>query len=139
MIIDTLNEFSDAQAETTVAAHDSTNVVDLGADFNAAIGHELYLHILVETAVTSGGAATVQFQLITDEDTGFATAPVTLWDSGAIGKATLVDGYAVARVRVPKGTKRYLKVVYTIGTAVLTAGKFDAFLSPSVQDSFDVS
>lgn len=139
MIIDTLNEFSDAQAETTVAAHDSTNVIDLGADFNAAIGRELYLNIIVETGVTSGGAATVQFKLITDEDTGFATSPVTLWDSGAIGKATLVDGYVVARVRVPKGTKRYLKVTYTIGTDALTAGKFDAFLSPSVQDTYAVS
>lgn len=138
MLLDTLNEFSDAQAETTVAAHDSTNIVDLGADSNQAIGHELYLNIIVETAVTSAGAATVQFQLLTDDNAAFSSAS-TLWDSGAIGKATLVDGYQVCRIRVPKGAERYLKVVYTIGTAALTAGKFDAFLSPSVQDTYAVS
>jgi hypothetical protein len=130
MIIDSYNEFSDAQAETTVAAHASTNVIDLGAAGDAEV-RRLRLHILTQTAVTSDGAATVQFKLETDDNASFSSA-TTLWDSGAIGKATLVQGYrptGQAGLPLPSGCERYLRVTYTIATAALTAGKFDAYLA----------
>lgn len=131
MFVDKQLELSDAQAETTVAAHDSTNYIDMGAIGDA--NRPLYAVIQVAAAVTSGGAATVQFKIISDSDSGFATTPVTHYDSGAIGKATLVAGYRVVAMPLPIGVQRYLKVTYTIATAVLTAGSFDAFLTPDVQ------
>jgi hypothetical protein len=128
MIIDRFNEFSDAQAPDTVATHASTNVVDLKAA-GAIESKPHYLHVKVNTTVTSDGNATVTFLLQTDsaEDFGSAT---TLWTSAAIGKATLVAGYEVVRLPINGlPLKRYVRVAYTIGTAALTAGKFDAFLS----------
>lgn len=131
MILDKQLELSDAQAETTVAAHDSDNIIDLSVFGDAK--NELYAVIQIPVAVTSGGAATVQFKLISDSDSGFATAPVTHFDSGAVAKATLVAGYRVLAMRLPIGVKRFIKTTYTIGTAVLTAGAFDAFLTKEVQ------
>lgn len=128
MIIDRFNEFSDAQAPDTVAAHASTNVVDLKAA-GAIEGKPYYLHIKVNTTVTSDGSATVTFAFQTDSAENFGSA-VTLWTSAAIGKATLVAGYEVVRLPINGlPLKQYTRVLYTVGTAALTAGKFDAFLS----------
>lgn len=128
MIIDSYNEFSDAQAETTVAAHDSTNTVDLNSDGDAEV-IRLRFHARVETTCTSGGSATVLVKLQTSSDN---SSWVDVWASAAIPVASLVAGYKFTPpggVLLYGGIKRYLKVTYTIGTAVLTAGKFDAFLS----------
>jgi hypothetical protein len=132
MIIDKYNVFSDAQEETTVATHDSDNVVDLGADGDA-LARPMRLHVQVPTAVTSSGAATVQFKLMTSSDNGVADSYTTLWDSGAIGKDTLTQGHKVtgpAGVVVPGNCERYLKAQIIVGGAALTAGAFDIFLSP---------
>lgn len=133
MIQDKELMFSDAQAKATgvfdsTAAFDSTNVVDLGAAGDAR-GQELYLVIGVDTAVQSAGSATVDFSLQTSADNSSYS---TLFSTGDIAKAALVAGANVAKVKLPLGVKRYLKVVYTVGTAALTAGKFDAFLTPQV-------
>lgn len=133
---------SDQQAPTTVAGSpfDSTNIFDTGnlAGLSGASstgdlgkGELLYFVISVNTTVTSAGAATVQVKLLTDDSSGFGSA-VTLFDSGAIAKATLVAGYTVFAQRLPIGCKRYLKVTYTVGTADLTAGKFDAYLTRNI-------
>ena len=125
-IIDRFNRYSLDQAETTVATHASDNVVDLGADGDA-IGMERYLHILVKELFTSGGAATVQFQLETDDDSAFGSSKI-LFQTDALVYSTLLNGLRVVRVRVPAGMQRYSRVNIIIGTVVLTAGKFDAWL-----------
>lgn len=130
MLIDSLNEYSDAQAVTASAA--STDVIDHGAA-GETIGEELYLHIYVGTAAAAAGAATVTFALQTDDNASFSSA-TTLYTSTAIGKAALTANTEVLRVRVPKGRERYTRVYYTVATGPLTAGTFNAFLSPSVQD-----
>ncbi len=133
MILDSLNEFSDAQVMSTAGtgATASTNLIDLNAEGDA-YGNELYLIIGITTAVTSGGAATVQFKLETDDNAAFSSAK-ELWASSAIAKATLVAGYQVCAIRIPAGCERYLRVTYTVGTAALTAGVFDAFLTEAPQ------
>jgi len=118
--------FSDAQAETTAAAHDSTNIIDLGSIGEVAKGRNLKLVIAVNTTVTSSGSATVAFSL---ESCATVSGSYTQhYTTPAIGKATLVAGYLVLAMPLPEGLHRFVKVVYTIGTAALTAGKFDAFL-----------
>lgn len=131
MIIDSLNEYSDAQTVTGTPGI-STNVLDHGAA-GETIGEELYLHIFCDEAAEADGLATVTFSLETDDVDSFVGA-TTLWSSAAIGKASLLAGTTVTRVRMPKGRERFTRVRYAVTTGPLTAGKFSAFLSPSVQD-----
>jgi len=130
MIIDRYNLFSGTQAETATGTYDSDNVVDLGEAGDAEF-QPTRLHIQVPTACTSDGSATVQFKLVTSDDEDFSDS-TTLWASDEIDYAELTQGYKVTGVSglsLPSGCLRYLKAQYIIGTAALTAGAFDAFLS----------
>ncbi len=126
---------SKAQAETTVGTHVSNNVIDtlkLGDAVN-----ELYFEARVGTKCTSAGSATVKIQFVTDSSESFGS-PAVLWDSGAIAVASLVDKYEFGTVRLPKPDKleRYLAAQIIIGTAALTAGKFDIYLTKNPQTNF---
>lgn len=136
MIIDKELQFADGTwAPTALGDNISPNVLDtgpLGGVPNAnggrdlGEGEELYLVLSVKTAVTSAGAATVDFRLRTDSAANGTTSPVDLVASGAIAKAALVAGYRVA-LKLPAATyKKYIMVDANIGTAVLTAGAFEA-------------
>jgi len=136
LILDKNLIMSDAQAETTVGTHVSNNVIDtlkLGDAVN-----ELYFEARVETKCTSGGAATVQVKFITDPNEALNAGPTVLWESGAIAVASLVDKYEFGTVRLPKPDKlkRYLAAQIIIGTAALTAGKFDIYLTKNPQTNF---
>lgn len=133
MILDERNEFLDATALSTAATGRALigDVIDLGTDgVNVVDG--MTLVIIVDTAVTSAGAATVQFELASDAAAaiatdGSATVHIT---SADIAKATLVAGYRVLAVDLPQGTyERYLGVIQNVGTAALTAGAVSAFLT----------
>lgn len=130
MYIDKLTELSDAQAVTASAA--STNVFDLGAEFDVGPGQPLFFVTRVTTAFTASGSATMQVALQTDTVEGFGSA-TTLLQTPAIGKATLVAGYAPLIVPVPHGAQRYLRAYYTVATGPMTAGNIDAFLTRDVQ------
>jgi len=125
MILDKALQLSDAQAVTVTAP--STNVIDMGV-LGDAIDRELYLVIRVNTTCTAAGAATVVFDLETDSAVGFGASPSDLWAITAVAKATLVAGYEVARLRIPAGADRYIRLNYTVATGPLTAGAFDAHL-----------
>lgn len=96
-----------------------------GRDFGQ--GENLFLAITVKTAVTSAGAATVDFRLRTAAAAALTASPVDLVGSGAIAKATLVAGYQLY-IRLPTSGaatyQRFIGVNANIGTAVLTAGAF---------------
>lgn len=127
MLRDAQLELSVLQAVTVTAA--STNVIDTGAAGDVLSGvPAVYLVIRVGTAATAAGAATVNFQLQTDSDVAFGTA-VTLFDSGAIGKAALTANTWIVRIALPIGVKQYLRLNYVVATGPLTAGTFDAFLT----------
>jgi len=133
--IDKQLEFSDAQAETTVAAHISTNVVDMGTVGEWADGQPVYLVVTVNTAFTSAGAATLAVELLSDATSTVAVdgSATSHWASETLALATVaVAGYVIACFALPmEGTtyERYLGVMYTIGTAAMTAGKVDAYLT----------
>lgn len=128
MIFDKQLMMSEAQNPTTVAAHASTNVIDLDKAGLDAGNSDIEVFVRVETAVTSAGDATVQFKLETSDAEAFGSGVVTLMDSGALAKTALVANYQPFKIKLPYGCKRYLRMTYTIGTAVLTAGAFDAGL-----------
>ena len=134
MILDEFNEFADATALDTSGTDTDLigDVIDLGATTpDLGNGQPVYLVIQVDTAVTSGGSATVQFHLASDAAAAIATdgSASYHYSSSAIGKATLIAGYEII-TPVPLGPyERYLGILTTTGTAALTAGKINAFLT----------
>ena len=133
MILDERTEFADATALDTTGT-DTDNfgdIIDLGVDGrDIGNGRNMSLVIQITTAVTSAGAATVAFQLVSDATSTISTSTQTIHvTSAAIGKATLVAGYEIV-LPVPPGTyERYLGVQTVTGTAALTAGAANAFLA----------
>lgn len=136
MILDELLEISDASALATGTGRAlEGDVIDLGAtpqDFGT--GTPLYLVIQVTTAVTSAGAATVTFELVSDAAAAIATdGSASLHaTTEAIGKASLVAGYTrIIPIPPGEGTEyeRYLGLITNVGTAALTAGAINAFIT----------
>ncbi|WP_045834470.1 Bbp16 family capsid cement protein [Hyphomicrobium sp. 99] len=135
MIFDNQSLLSDAQAITASAA--STNVIDLGATgrvYGAAVnlardigkGCSIPLLIQVIEAFTASGSATLQFSLEVDDNESFSSAK-TVWQSRAIGKAELVQGFIVVPEYITRGTdERYARLYYTVATGPMTAGKVTA-------------
>lgn len=134
MILDERSEFADATALSTAATGLALvgDVIDLGTDgINEVDGIELF--VTVDTAVTSAGSATVEFQLVSDAQAAIAVdgSASVHYKSAAVPKATLVAGYSVVNVKLPKGQyERYLGILQNVGTAALTAGKVNAGLTP---------
>lgn len=127
MIKDKNLELSLSQVVTASAA--STNVIPLLAE-GSAIGDELYAVVQVREAAVAAGAATVEFKIETSVDEAF-TSPITLFSSGAIGKAALTINSEPVKVRMPHGAKKFVRGYYTVATGPLTAGKFDMFFTPT--------
>lgn len=138
MILDERNEFADATALSTAATGRALvgDVIDLGGTSqDIGNGQPLYLVIQVDTAVTSAGSATVSFELASDASASIATdgSATVHAVTAAIPKASLVAGYVAAAVALPNGTyERYLGILQNVGTAALTAGKVNAFLTTDV-------
>lgn len=130
MILDYQLMFADAQAVTASAA--STNIVDLTAAGD--ILEDLNLVVRCDTTATSAnGTATVTAKLQTATDSAFTT-PVDLYVSPAFTISQLNANTNLVKTCVPcTGVLRYLRVYFTVGTQNLTAGKFDAFLTPQIE------
>lgn len=115
---------SNGQAETTVATHASTNVIDFGiADPNKGEGRPIRAKLVVEESCTSGGSATVAIKLQESSDNGDSDAfadLVTIYSGAYSG---LTKGTEIV-VYLPAEHERYIRGVYVIGIAALTAGKF---------------
>ena len=137
MILDKLSEFCDATSiiSTTGLAHVGS-AIDLGlTDRDIGNGCPLYLVIQVTTTVdSSGDAATVEFQLVSDaSSTMAADASETLhFSTGAIAEASLAAGWEEVYA-LPTGLnttyERYLGLQTNVGTEATTAGAINAFLT----------
>lgn len=146
MIIDNRFIFSDAQTLAAAAgSYVSTNSYDNGVAPTAPGGFGTvrsdpfrgleHMELLVQLlgTVTSGGAATLQFQLIEADDAALTTGIVVLAETAVLALATLVAGYR-PRLRLPLMglQKRYFGLRYVIGTATTTGGSVHASLVPAV-------
>jgi hypothetical protein len=150
MQISALDEFADATALSTAATGRALvgNVINLGLPPQGTVGRDIgngktvYLVISVDTAVTSAGAATVSFELSSDAQAAIAVdASETIHiATDAIPKATLVAGYQRAFALPPElpAYEQFLGIVQNVGTAALTAGKINAFLTldPAIAKSY---
>lgn len=133
MILDTQTSLSRAQS-IAAAAGDviSTDIYDTGAAADVGIGQEFWLQINTNAAVTSGGAATVQFILQTATDAAF-TSPIEYPLTPARALAALTANTVQFQGRLPVGLRRFLRVVYRIGAAATTGGTVTTFLAEDLQ------
>jgi hypothetical protein len=143
MIRDRQLQFSNDQAITADAI--STNVIDLGPLGGATAntirdigaGKQLYLHILVKTALTDAdGTPTLTVNLESDDVADLSTTPTVHWTVAAVTEATMVAGYWIAKgVPIPSGAyQRYLGIRYTTNSADFDGGTVDAWLSENRYD-----
>ena len=124
MLLDAQETFSAAQAVTGPGDTPSTNSLDTGPGIGG-IGEPVYWFVKTNAGVTSGGAATVQAVLQDSTDN------VTWADCGAGAVqplASLGANKVVTAMRLPISARRYIRVVYRVGTAALTAGTFSAYM-----------
>ena len=144
MIQDKLFILSDGQAETTQAAHDSDVQLDLGAGVNelgSAVaaelgeGGKLWLNVVVGTAFATSSSATLAVALQDSaDDSSYAAASPTC-STPATAAATLTAGKVIISTPLPTSLRRYVKLVYTIGTGTMTAGAIDAWIGHGPVDS----
>lgn len=133
MITDVTNLFSNAQAITATAP--STNTIDLGAPgtvYGAAaavvrdIGKGREVPLLIQVVQTFNNLTSLQVDLQTDDNTGFAS-PLVAWTSGAIPLASLAAGYVFAMEDMPRRVnERYARLLYTVVGTAPTLGQVTA-------------
>lgn len=146
MIIDKLNVLCDDQAFTVTAI--STNVIDLlpgtilGSTANVirdiGAGAQLYLHVLVTTAVgTASGDTSTVFSLESDSTANLATSATVHWTSPTFAtNVSLAAGTWIAKgLALPAGSyERYLGLRATISTQNWNAGAVQAWISENRMD-----
>lgn len=113
MFVDAQQLLSDAQALTATVV--STNIIDLGSDRDIGIGEPLSVVVNVDVAAdATTGDETYQFDLQTDDNSGFSSATVLL--SRVIGRTLLTAGSRhVIPVPADKSAERFLRLNYVLG------------------------
>lgn len=121
-------------------------VANQGRDFG--MGYPVWLYVLITAVPTSGGAATIDLQLVSSAAPAL-TAPNIMLDvtAGAQayngGKFATGTAYRVALPRSgpfvpvinPSGWLRYIGLNAIIAGAALTGGQICAFLTRDIQDN----
>lgn len=134
MITDANLRVSATQAVTTDAV--STNTIDLGVARDIGEGDALYMHFVVDVAVTrAAGAATVDFQVIGSAAAALTSA-VILGTSGPISKADLIVGKKIAvrwNPQIGSTAYRYVGANYDV-SATLDTGSFTADVAMDIGD-----
>ena len=143
MIMDDRLEFADA---VSVAGAAGTaligDVINLGAQHrDIGAGEPLFLAITCDTAfLSSVGAGTVKFQLVSDAQAAIATdgSASVHFDTGTFATATanpafpLRAGDLIAMVAIPQEGRIYeqfLGILCVIATNAIASGKINAFLT----------
>lgn len=112
----------------------STNVLDMYAARDVAVGDMLELHIMPLVTFTAAGAATldIAFQASADNATFY-----TIVNSPQYTVASLVAGVGLMRYKVPIGQlllpnnlrPRYYRMNYVVATGPMTAGTMLAYMT----------
>lgn len=136
MILDELLEFADATALSTAGTGRQLvgDVVPLSVARDIGQACPLYLVIQVTTAFTSAGAATVQFEFASDAQAAIATDASATEHiiTQAFALAQLTAGATLLCQQLPMEGPVYetwLGLIANVGTAALTAGAINAFLT----------
>src|SRR6266403_1059005 len=150
MILDALLQFDNAVSLAIAAGTQaSTNVIDLGITSglpssasgggarDIGIGDDPAMKLLVQvtTTFTSGGAGTlsVTLQGAIDNGAGAPAAFSSWWTSPAFALATLKAGGRLMDMDMPRppdgiAIPRFLRLLYTVGAATMTAGNVSSYI-----------
>lgn len=150
MILDALLQFDNAVSLAIAAGTQaSTNVIDLGItsgipssangggarDIGVGDDPAMKLLVMVTTTFTSAGAATlvVALQGAIDNGSGAPSTFNTWWSSPAFALATLNAGSRLMDMDMPRppdgiAIPRFLRLLYTVGAATVTAGAVSAYI-----------
>ena len=129
MILDAKHIFSEDQAETTQATHESDDIMDWGVTTKRVGPEALFLNVVVDTAITAAGGGTLQILLQQDSAVGFGTVETLIATKLFDAASGIASGTKLLCVQLPVEMKRYIRVAYVIASANMTAGSFNAFLS----------
>lgn len=135
MIMDKRLEFADATSLNTGGAGSYLigDQPDLYPDLTGDVGQgqPVYLIITVDTAVTSGGSATVSFTLASDSTAAIDTASSTKhYTTPVYPIASLVPGFRhIVALPMGQSYERFLGLLQTTAVAALTGGAVSAFLT----------
>lgn len=150
MILDAYLQFDNASSLAIAAGTQaSQNTIDFGESSgiptsangggarDMGIGDDPALKLLVQvsTAFTSGGAGTlsVALQGAVDNGSGAPAAFSTWWTSPVYALATLNAGSRLLDMDMPRppdgiAIPRFVRLLYTVATATMTAGAVNAYI-----------
>lgn len=132
MWVDLRTQLSDAQAVTADAV--STNVYNVGGDFNVGKGQDLYVVITVDVATDdTTGDETYVVELQTASDEAFSSPSVVA--SVNIPRGTPAGSNPFV-LRVPQETLQYLRLNYNVGGTTPT-GTFTAWITDHPPHSWE--
>lgn len=126
-----------AEGQTPTATGDtgSTNTLNTGGANLGDAGQtqeNLWANAICTTTATTGSTSTIAAVLQSSPDN-------STWRDEVVGKAFNVAGGALPagtvmlQVQPPPGMQQYWRFAWRIGTAVLTGGAFDAYISNTIQ------
>lgn len=136
MIVDKQNAFCEAQAVTAAAG--STNTIDLGIARDPGTGEDLYIVVVVTTALTDGGSNTGTVVALEGDSTTSITPDGTR-DLFTFAQAAAAGTVKYARLQ-PGGAPeqyQYLRLKFTPSGANLTGGAFSAYLTKDIQKALN--
>lgn len=126
MYIDAQGKFSDGQALTASAV--SSNVVDLGGDYNLGIGEPMAVVLVVDAAADgTDGNETYEAKIQFSSDEAF-TSPVDS-SSKFVPAGSAAGSKFVLPVSPDQSGDRYMRLSYELG-GTTPAVTFSAFLIP---------
>jgi len=135
----------DQDVSQTAGTYISTNVIDTGApgtvygasaamSRNVGPGNKVPILVqMTEGLDSSGGAATITFQIETANVEAFSSTNVIIAQSRAFTEAEAVDGFKWGIDVLPSDCKRFLRVKYVIAGETSTAGTVTAGIVADVQ------
>jgi hypothetical protein len=150
MYLDKMLEFSDGQSLATLSAAQemlSTDLVDLGASETNAFGTSilpdignagtLIWHVLVSTAHTGGGSASVTVELLTKSVATSMSASSTVIDTFSIAQATAAGTHYQRPVpmNAMAASDRYMCVLYRGATDQTDTCVVDSWISMDRNDT----
>lgn len=125
MFIDTQETFADAQAvASAVGDVVSTNVYDTGAAADVGNGETMILYAKMVAALAGAGAI-IQVVLQHSADNSTFTDAVA---GPTVALAAAVANENIARIKLPIGLLRYLRVAFRISGATASGGTASAYL-----------
>ncbi len=141
---DQLKFSTDQDLSQVAGTYASTNIINTGTPGTvyaaaAALGRDVGkgnpVNVLVQVTevFTSGGAATLQFQIESADNAAFSTNNEVIAESRAYALAELVAGKQFEVQYLPNDCRQYIRVNYVIGTATTTAGTCTAGIVHGVQ------